>query len=62
MIGKRNVSVCSGHELANALYIYICEESTSTLSGEVVLRNTEVSTPPGAIVKVFTESGGHYLL
>ncbi len=21
MIGKRNVSVCSGHELANALYI-----------------------------------------
>ncbi len=25
MRGKRNVSVCSGHELANALYFYCCK-------------------------------------
>ncbi len=25
MSGKRNVSVCRGHELANALYIWKCD-------------------------------------
>ncbi len=28
MSGKRNVSVCSGHELANALYLYIFPQFT----------------------------------
>ncbi len=37
------------------------EKSTCALSGKTVLWNTDVSTPPGAIVKVFTESGGRCL-
>ncbi len=30
------------------------KKSTSALSGKIVLRNTDVSTPSGAIVKVST--------
>ncbi len=36
--------------------------TSRVLSGKVVLPNTDVSTPPGAIVKVFTESGSRCLL
>ncbi len=35
------------------------EKPTVALSEKVALRNTDVLTPPGAIVKVFTESGSH---
>ncbi len=46
----------------NVLYWRIREKSTCEHSGTTVLWNTDVSTPPGAIVKVFTESGGRCLL
>ncbi len=35
---------------------------TLALSGKIVFGNTDVLTPPGAIVKVFTESGGRCFL
>ncbi len=38
------------------------EKSTFAFSGKVILRNTDVLKLPGAIVNVFTESGGHGLL
>ncbi len=34
MIGKRNVSVCSGHELANALYTMCYNERMKGFTGE----------------------------
>ncbi len=38
------------------------KKSTPALYGKIVLQNTELSTLPGAIAKVFTESGSHCLL
>ncbi len=35
------------------------EKTTFMVSGKGALRNAYVSTQPGAIVKVFTESGSH---
>ncbi len=38
MSGKRNVSVCRGHELANALYVpfnFSCNCANAALSGRV---------------------------
>ncbi len=35
-------------------------KSTLALSGKVLFGNTDASTPPGAIIKVFTESGSRW--
>ncbi len=35
MSGKRNVSVCRGHELANALYLKVIVRSHLSLQGQI---------------------------
>ncbi len=51
-------------DVLNIRSVKICapnEKSTFAFSGKVVLRNTDVLKLPGAILNVFTESGGHGL-
>ncbi len=62
MIGKRNVSVCSGHELANALYVLSLKNALtcsyeSTIGIEPCKANAFLVTVTGEAMVAFAIDG-----
>ncbi len=52
MSGKRNVSACRGHELANALYVLVTREESGRLA-------TNVYRKPAATERILASDSNH---